>query len=350
MRYLGLLLCLLAAGTLAACDDDPVEEKDTHDVVDLVEVADTHEVAEEIIDLVDIGPDVDETGLVFEGGTPETELADCFSTCGHDATPPIFRYKDFKGMRGVIDGNCHTYANGAGPDIDIVAISAPVGTLWEITVEPATGSRMIPVITTHDMGKAMTYSNGLDGNIGHARTTLRAPFKNEVPVYIIIEDATNYERFNPQTHYANCDNFVGGPDYGYILRVRELAEPPQDLGLVAGSNPIVRTGTLSQRGDTNYVVFQAQATAKPQVNLRRTGAGNDFDIAAVGMKTLGGDWLWHKIVSDTLGAGTINLQGSDFRACDSGCDGLIETFSFAVLDWNGRGGEAFTYEYTLTLP
>lgn len=295
------------------------------------------------------------TGFLGQEDQGDEEWADCISDCGHDIDLHVVDLNDFEldGLKGIIDAPGHEYTiSGStviGPDIDMLAIVGSARLVVEITVEPASDdSLMDPVITTHDGFQGLAYnSDRAEGDLT-ARTVLTHPYFNgELPFYVIIEDAINYENFGP-----GGSGFVGGDDYEYIVRFSTSAFAPIELGTL-GDTPLTSTdNVLSQGGDIHYFRFQAPNTASPTVVVTRTGS-NSFIPTVVGMKTIEGQLVWNREAHDSPSSptGSVTLSGTNaFDVCFEPCSEGDGEFIFAVLDWNGASfpGE-FSYDVSVSL-
>ena len=287
---------------------------------------------------------------------PSEEYPDCVNDCRHAPEPIIFHMRDFQldGIRGVIDGNRHEYrvsnAMVPGPDIDLFGIRGWGRMMVEITVEPAgSSSIMDPVITTHDGFKAITYNSDRAEGERTARAVVAHPYINgELPFYVVIEDATNYENFGP-----GGGDLVGGPEYGYIVRFATSDFAPTELGNLDVDNPqaTVTGAHLEQGGDIHYYRFYAAYSARPTVIFTRTGSEAFVGVLA-GMDTVGGQLVWERVVHDEASAptGTVTLPSTAFDVCFEPCGEGSGEFIFAVLDWSGAAYPgAFTYDLTVTL-
>ncbi len=282
--------------------------------------------------------------LQFEAPDEEGELLDCISGCVHEGDPTVFEHEDYDGLQGTLDGNCHDFGtSGRNGDIDIIGLTAATRTMLEITVEPAPGSLADPLITTHDGLKGMNYNDNRSEGERMVRVVVAFPYPDELPIFVIVEDANNYDRFG-----ADCTGRVGGEDYGYILRVRELPFEPDNFGELPSGANVTHTSTLTQGGDTQYFSFTAPAMSSPSVTVQRTGSSS-FWPTVVAMKTSGGEMRWESLKESD--GGTVSLDSSAFRVCDTECDAATGEFVFAVLDWEGVAwpGE-FSYDVTVTLP
>ena len=294
----------------------------------------------------------------FFGEEPDSsseEWPDCVASCGHEGEPLVFDLRDFQldGLRGVIDGNRHTFrvsgATVTGPDIDLFGIRGWGRMMVEITVEPAgSASIMDPVITTHDGFKAITYNSDRAAGDRTARAVVAHPYINgELPFYVVVEDATNYES------YGSGGALVGGPEYGYIVRFAASDFAPTELGTLDGEKPqLTVTGAhLEQGGDIHYYRFYSAFSAQPSVTFTRTGSEAFIGVLA-GMDTVGGQLVWERVVHDDASnpTGAVTLPSDGFDVCFEPCEAGLGEYIFAVLDWSGAAfpGE-FTYDLTVTL-
>ncbi|MDX9720953.1 MAG: hypothetical protein RBU37_09390 [Myxococcota bacterium] len=327
------LIPLLLALSLVSCADDPT----------INPVDQSTEQTDQVPDNVpqDV---VVEDGLVMEN--PELDLADCFSGCSNESALFDFAYTQYKGLRGVIDGECHQYTNGYGPDLDIVSIRAPVGTPLEIVIEPAQGSLIDPLLLTHDGARYLNYNDNLGPGQSASRSVIIAPYANELPIHVIVQDARNYFNYNPKQYYDDCSQMLGGDDYAYILRVRRIDWPTEDLGNL--SQTLTGRGTIAAPGDVKYFSFTAPGNAQPTVTLNRTGS-SDFVLSGSGLKTSGGDLQWTYLLADESNSGSLTIPATRFKAClPSGCDSTA-TFGFVVLDWEGNGADNYTFDVLVEL-
>ncbi len=283
------------------------------------------------------------------------EWADCISDCAHDIDLQIVDLNDFTldGLKGTIDAPDHEYTiSGAtviGPDVDMLAIVGSSRLVVEITVEPASDeSLMDPVITTHDGFQGLAYNSDRTEDDITARTVLAHPYLlGELPFYVVIEDAINYENFGP-----GGSGYVGGEDYQYIVRFETSEFSPVELGTLAETPLTAADNVLGEGGDIHYFRFQAPNSAQPTVVVTRTGS-TSFIPTVVGMKTIEGQLVWNHEVHDNPNSptGSATLSGaSAFDVCHEPCSDGAGEFIFAVLDWNGASfpGE-FSYDVSVSL-
>lgn len=361
-----VLLVLVAAAGLAAlagCDDDAATEQDTADmtgsdvpVEDGVEdsdvpVEDSTDATGEDVTTPDgdtaPDPDVGPGTILVESPTEEDEFRDCLVDCGHEGPPFTWNWRTSAGLRGYIDNRCHQLRNFPyAPDIDWIGLTASPRSLVEITVQPEGGSRMDPLVETHTGVFTMTFNDDRAEGDKTARTVVAGPFLNDLPFYLIVQDSTNYNALDP--HATDCSRYVGGPDYGYLVTVRELPFEPTDLGTIPPGGHSTTDGRIERPGDIQYFTFTAPATAAPTVTLTRTGS-NAMLLHAAGMNTIQGQASWSFPRSDEAGIGSLVLEASDFDVCRTGCDGIQAEYMFAVTDWNGWGGPDFTFDVRVEL-
>jgi hypothetical protein len=341
---------------LTACSD-ATEPGGGNDLIEGDTGADGSEEADGLADGAD-AVEEDAPGNEFLGREPEgeeNEWADCISGCAHDTPLALFDMREyaFDGLRGIIDGRDHirliTGAEVIGPDVDLIAIRAAGRSMWEITVEPTgPGSRIYPVITSHDGFSAMSFNGDIADGSRTARTVAVAPYSGELPFYLSIEHLDNYESMEP----GNWGPFVGGDEYAYIIRLTELAFEPTELGSLSEESPVatVEGAVLEQAGDIHFYRFTAPGNSEPTVAFESTGS-DAFVGYLAGMKTIGGDLVWNATEHDEDGDGEVDLPTTAFRPCDGPCGSAEVEFMFAVSDWNGSAfpGE-FSYNVTVTLP
>lgn len=312
----------------------------------------------------DAPPGVGSDNLLAESQVSRAEWPDCISGDCFEVNPNVWvvdlRSSSFTGAMGTFDTGAHTYEfNGGtlgGPDIDIVAIKAPPRTMVELAVVKATAASLTdPLIYVHDGFGIRTFGGDVSDGNTCARTTIGFPFVSDLPIYAVIEETTNYDRWSPNGYLAGT---VGGSSYGWILRVRTAPWVPVDLGSLAVNQVLTLDGgdVLTVGGETRYYRFYAPGTSKPRVTVtRRSGAG--FDPAIGGMKTIEGELVWQRAESDGDGNGVVVLPSNGMRPCipQSECPagfscppnlctaGQVE-WVFAVFDYNGAaapGGSRF---------
>lgn len=290
------------------------------------------------------------------------DFPDCVTGCDHAAQTGLWeidlRNHLYTGALGEIDGGVHTLDVGPGPDIDIIAIRAEPRTMIEFAVQKeSTSGLMDPVVYTSDGFSVRTYGSDVTPTNLCARTTIAFPYVGAVPLYVIVEDAQNYDAYTPDGYGPT----VGGAAYGYTLRIRTGGFAPFELGNLAAGATLTKSGhELTLGGETRYYRFYAPGTSHPSVTITRAaGSSTSFIPAVAGMKTIAGELVWQKTEYDSDENGTAMLSGPTvFRPCipasecPSGftcpspiCDGGNVEFIFAVFDWNGAADPgAFTYD------
>lgn len=300
------------------------------------------------------GTDTDPGGLFGqEEQGVETEWADCISGCGHALDPEVQLVVDLRnfsldGVQGTIDGEDHQFTrsgvNVNGPDLDLIGVLAEPRTMVEVIVSPRRNESAIdPVVTVHDGFMAVAYNSDQAEGDRAARVVFAHPYLG-LPMWIAIEDAINYENFQP-----GGGSFVGGDGYEYTVTFTTSDFAPIELGTLADT-PLTSTGaTLAVNGDMHYYRFEAPFDSAPTVQITATG-GTGFVPSVAGMNTIEGQVVWNAIEHDDPDSptGSTGLVGSDFRVCDPPCSGNAE-FIFAVSDWNGEsGGGTFTYDVSVS--
>ncbi|OIP40083.1 MAG: hypothetical protein AUK47_09095 [Deltaproteobacteria bacterium CG2_30_63_29] len=340
-----LLFILALSLLLAACGaDDPGETADASDATGSETSSD-----------LNIGEFTIPTDNQVEPNNPADEAGDCVAGCAHDV-PAAFDYTGYDAYQGKIDGECHVSADGGAIfDTDVIGFHAATArTLLEITVTPSEGSKLDPVIITNDGNLAMTYNDERSSGESTARTVVAYPYVTGLDIYLAIDDAKNYESYDPDKTYTDCSTFTGGDDYGYYIQVKEIPYSDINLGTLAAGVPLTGSGALTQGGDLQHFSFKAPADAQPTVVVRSTGS-DAFIPTLVEMNSVQGQLKWNRLADDggILGGeevldGTVTLSGG-FRACETSCPATVE-FIFAVLDWNGVAWPgAFTFDVEVTL-
>lgn len=314
-------------------------------------------------------PGVGGDNLRAEPGLPSGDWPDCIVGCAFEANPTIWvvdlRNTNFTGAMGSFDAFEHVYqfedGEGVGPDIDVIAVKAPKRTMLELAVLKQTvDSFTEPLIYVSDGFAVRTYNSDVaDGN-SCARTTLAFPYVSDLPIYVVTEEAENYDRWTPTGYESGT---VGGGDYGWILRIRTAPFAPTELGsLTVGQTRTLGDESLTVGGETRYYRFYAPGTARPTVSIaRRSGAG--FSPSLAGMKTIEEELVWQRVAEDGDNDGQVSLGPNGFRPCipQSECpvgvscppnlctEGQVE-YVFAVLDYNGRAGPGrFAYDVTVRI-
>lgn len=294
--------------------------------------------------------------LFLREGLGDNEWADCFVplNCVHDdfVLLSLDDIETYDGYLGEIDDSAHYYeATGDTPwsDIDFLGISIPGSAsgpmLMEFTVEPDDGQSLIdPVLSTWDGFKIMTVNRDRGSDDTRARTVIVNPYTTGFAFYVLIEDQVNEAR------YYDGGPWVGGNDYGYILRIDLHPFEPIDLGeLSSTTSPITRAGQqLVDGGDIHYYSV-AVTGGSPTVTVQRTGS-SAFVMYLAAMDNVNEVMFWNRVTFDGVespgdGAedGVLSLSGSAFDRCGDTC-------IFAVTDWNGASHPgAFTYDLTVTL-
>lgn len=311
----------------------------------------------------DAPPGVGSDSLLAESQVPNSDWPDCITGACFEVNPNVWvvdlRNSSWTGAMGTFDSGVHTYefsgGTANGPDIDIVAIKAPPRTMVELAALKSTSiGRSDPIIYTHDGFGVRTYNSDVSDSNSCARTTMGFPFVSDLPIYAVIEDAANYERWTPSGYSPGT---VGGADYGWILRIRTAPWVPTDLGrLLVNQTLNLADDALTVGGETRYYRFYAPGTARPRVTVtRRSGAG--FSPTIGGMKTIAGELVWQRVEEDGDNNGVVTLQSNGMRPCipvsecPSGfgcppnlCSAAEVEWVFAVFDYNGAaapGGSRF---------
>lgn len=313
-------------------------------------------------------PGVGGDTLKGESSLSRGDWPDCIVGCDFEANPLLWsidlREESFTGAIGSFDANDHIYAfsdgDHPGPDIDVLAIIAPPRTMLELAVlKRSADARTEPLIYTSDGFQVRTFNSDVaDGN-SCARTTMAFPYVSGLPIYVVIEDAHNYDRWTP-TGYA--DDTVGGEQYGWIVRIRTSGFQPTELGsLPRGGLTSLSDETLTVGGETRYYRFYAPGTARPTIGLTRR-SGQTFSPVLAGMKTIQQELVWQTVEQDADGNGMVTLGPNGFRPCvpQSECPGgglpcpanlcsdAQAEFVFAVTDYNGAAGPGrFAYDLTV---
>lgn len=301
--------------------------------------------------------------LRTEGTVMTGEWPDCVVGCDFESNPSLWyvdlRSSNYTGASGRLDGDEHLYdfsgGQKVGPDIDVVAIIAPPRTMLELAVvKSAAQSVLEPLIYVSDGFQVRTFNSDVSGSNTCGRTTIAFPYISGLPIYAVLEEATNYDLWTP-TGYGS--GTVGGPGYDWILRIRTAIFQPFELGALAiGQTKTVTGSALIVGGQTSYFRFYAPGTSKPKVTITRK-SGVDFLPTLAGMKTIQGELVWQKVEEDTDENGIVILTNTGFRPCvpqsecPSGfscppdlCTSADAEWIFAVYDYNGAAGPG-TYGY-----
>jgi hypothetical protein len=297
------------------------------------------------------------------------DYPDCVVGCDLEVNPTLWLIDlatgEYTGAAGKLDGNDHVYSfesgDETGPDTDVVAIVAPPRSMLEIAVlKDAPTAATEPVVYVSDGFQVRTYNSDVSATNTCARTTIGFPWVSSLPIYVVVEDAINYDRWTPTGFSPGT---VGGPNYGWHMRIRSRPFAPVDLGNFTSLQIINRRGEqLQVGGETRYFRFYAPGTSKPRVTLTRTSSGA-FDPVLAGMKTIAGELAWQRVITDDDGDGTVRLPTAGFRPCipqsecPSGftcppnlCSADDAEFIFAVLDYNGNGAPAgFSYDLEIVI-
>lgn len=317
--------------------------------------------------LHDLGPSGD--NLYDESsasGGPD--FPDCVTGCDAAAQTGLWeidlRNSPFTGALGGLDAEVHIHEIGNGPDIDIVAIRADPRTMIEFAVQKDSSSGLMdPVVYVSDGFQVRTYNSDVSPTNLCARTTIAYPYVGPLPIFVAIEDAKNYDAYTPDGYLPGT---VGGPSYGYTLRIRTGGFAPFEMGNLQAASTTNLTGhELVLGGETRYYRFWAPGTVKPVVTITRAaGASTSFIPAVAGMKTIAGELVWQRADFDSDGNGSVVMQANNaFRPCvppsecpaGFSCPGPVCTaanaeFVFAVFDWNGAADPgAFTYDVKVQL-
>ena len=207
----------------------------------------------------DAPPGVGNDALLAEAQLTRGDWPDCITGGCFEVNPNVWvvdlRSGAWTGAMGTFDNASHTYdfsgGSGTGPDIDIVAIKAPPRTMVELAALKSTASgRANPLIYTHDGFGVRTYNSDVGDANTCARTTIGFPYISDLPIYAIIEDTENYDRWTPSGYSSGT---VGGPDYGWILRIRTTPWVPTELGTLKVDQTSNRTDdALTVGGETRY--------------------------------------------------------------------------------------------------
>lgn len=295
--------------------------------------------------------------LRTEGTVMTGEWPDCVVGCDFESNPSLWyvdlRSQNYTGASGRLDGDEHLYdfsgGQKVGPDIDVVAIIAQPRTMLEFAVVKSTTQSVLePLIYVSDGFQVRTFNSDVSGSNTCGRTTIAFPYISGLPIYAVIEEATNYDLWSPTGYGAGT---VGGPGYDWILRIRTAIFQPFELGALAiGQTKTVTGSVLNVGGQTSYFRFYAPGTSKPKVTItKKTGA--DFSPNVAGMKTIQGELVWQKVEEDTDENGIVILANTGFRPCvpqsecPSGfscppdlCSAADAEWIFAVYDYNGAAG------------
>ena len=292
------------------------------------------------------------TNFALEPASAEQEWADCVAGCDHDL--PVYELDTATfsgdGLAGRIDAESHGFPSVTdGPDIDLVAIFAEPRTMVEILVEPADEDSLFdPVIQTRDgVRGTMTFSAGVVDGFRGARTVVAAPLI-EIPFYLVVEDAVNYDALRPAGGgLPDSDDFVGGDDYDYIVRVRTSPFDPTDLGELSDTQPLsLESAEIVCGGDTHYYTFTIDGGGTPLIEVESTGS-SDLVLVVAGLNGTGGRQLaWDTVLvdgEDDDTDGSVTLDGVDIAPGGG-------NYIFAVTDFNGLAGPGeFTYSIDVTL-
>ncbi|MFO0744575.1 MAG: hypothetical protein U1F43_02740 [Myxococcota bacterium] len=298
-----------------------------------------------------------------------SDFPDCVTGCDHAAQTGLWeidlRSTVYTGALGTLDDDSHALDVGPGPDIDIVAIRAEPRTMLEFAVQKDSAAGLMdPVVYVSDGFQVRTYSSDVSPTNLCARTTIAYPYVSASPLFVVIEDAANYEAYSPDGYGPGI---VGGAGYGYTLRIRTGGFSPVELGNLASPSTTTKGGQeLVLGGETKYYRFYAPGTSHPTVTITRAAGANAAFIPAVaGMKTIAGELVWQKADYDSDENGSVILQGNTaFRPCIPAsecpdgftcpspiCTASNVEFVFAVYDWNGAADPgAFTYDVKVQVP
>ncbi len=299
-----------------------------------------------------------------ESSVPTGDWPDCIVGCGFEANPTLWvvdlRSNAFTAATGSFDADDHVYGfedgEGSGPDIDVIAVKAAPRTMMEFAVlKSALASFTEPLLYVSDGFQVRTFNSDVASNNTCGRTTIAFPYVSDLPLYVVAEEATNYDLWGP-TGYDN--GVVGGADYGWTLRIRTTPFAPTDLGNVGvGSARSVSDERLTVGGEMRYYRFYAPGTAKPTVTITRR-AGATFSPSLAGMKTIQNELVWQRVAEDGDEDGIVELGSNGFRPCiptsecatgvscpPNMCSEAQAEFIFAVFDFNGAAGPgAFSYD------
>lgn len=313
-------------------------------------------------------PQAQQQNVAREPSSPDNEWPDCVTGCPHSDPRLLIDLSSptYDAYRGTIDGQSHTFRGQGGAieriakDVDIVDVYAEGRTFVEIVVEPVEGSPMNPVILLSDGIRTVAYNDDADEGNFTARTVFAMPYSQNLPIYAVIQEAVNYERFGS----PNLSDFVGGDEYAYNLRFDTWpfegdgtdGRGVRELGELTPDNPTARvTGvTLERGGDFHYYRFRANGDARPTVRFQRTGSPS-FLGYLFGTKTIGGDLTVEGAAWDEDNDGVVTLGPDAFRVCNRpdssvSCAGITGEFIFAVGDWNGAAGSGdFTYDVSVSV-
>jgi len=299
-----------------------------------------------------------------EDRVPAGDWPDCIVGCGFETNPTLWvvdlRSESFSAASGSFDADDHVYGfedgEGDGPDIDVVAVKAAARTMMEFAVlKSAAASFTDPLLYVSDGFQVRTFNSDVTGNSTCGRTTIAFPYVSDLPLYVVAEEATNYDLWGP-TGYD--PGIVGGADYGWTLRIRTSPFAPTELGNVArGSSKNVSDERLTVGGEMRYYRFYAPGTATPSVTITRRSGGT-FLPSLAGMKTIQNELVWQRVAEDENEDGIVQLGAGAFRPCiplsecatgvscpPNMCSDAQAEFIFAVFDFNGAAGPgAFSYD------
>jgi hypothetical protein len=373
-RLILLSLLALCSTLTIACDDDDTGSGNTNDTTSGSTSGDTSGTSGSTSGSTSGTTSGDTSGSTsgttlppgnfkIESENPAAEFPDCINDCVNASTTidgvpknrqevTQLKVEGFDGYAGKIDGNCHDLLIAStpskGPDIDILTLEARARTVVEFIVEP-TGTGLAPTIYTHDGTQTLTFGGGEAGQT--ARTVFAVPNLGFLPFFVIIEDDKNAGTLGAGGPFIDCSGFVGGDNYGYVVRINTLPFAPVDV-----TSGATTSHALSTAGDIIYFKFMAPSNASPTITLQSTSTNERFSPALAIMNTAGGQLAWESIRYDGAGRapadgtadGTVSYQGP-FITCasnDPDCLAGDGEFIFAILDWNGRGGADFTFTVT----
>ena len=320
-----ILLVLWAPG----CADDPEDVPDTENVSD---TQDESQVIDTMPDQTTTDPTTDESEVAYREEL--SDFADCFDDCTNNTEVIVIDAETFEatyaGVKGVIDGDDHYFEGDVVlGDIDIFKVVARPRTMMEFELELLTpGSDFDPIMYTHNGQVMMTYNDDANSGTKGCRTKIGYPYVNDLGIMLIVEDGNNYNA-SPNGPYA------GGDGFDYLLTLKASPFAPIDAGTVNPGESVNLSGVVELSGDTVYYKLETTPEAVVSVELTNTGSG-DFCPVLVPMKSNSGQLEW---VTST------ECEDSSSAFIDfSGFDDLGTERIFVVEDYNGVGGEDYTFD------
>lgn len=371
-----------SADIVFVCVQDGAPDRDTlggdTNVTDTVPPTDTQvDTTVADTDVVDTGPSptnaceaapgVGSDNLAAESTMIGGDFPDCIVGCEFETNPTLWkvdlRESAFTGAIGGFDADEHLFdfddGTHEGPDIDVIALYAAPRTMLELAVIKDTRESFTePLIYVSDGFQVRTFNSNVSDSNTCGRTTIAYPYVSELPVYVVLEEATNYDRWSPTGYRSGT---VGGADYGWILRIRQTPFAPTELGrLSLGEARTLANETLTVGGQTRYYRAWAPGIARPTVTVTRR-SGGEFSPSVAGMKTIAGELVWQRVEEDGDDNGVVVLSSNAFRPCipqsecpagfscpPNLCTEADVEFVFAVFDFNGAAGPG-TFGYDVTV-